>query len=156
MPMNMQRVPNLFLSDGSGKIVTDANGQPVLNRRFFIWWETQIKAVVTTDESSTPMDMALNYAGKSAQMNNITLAAEKNVIEDHSLSIEISKRADESISIFPPDRRRVNEIEMPSTGTVYFGDRHDEGSWRIVRSGTSLVIDRLESGSWVTKQTIAA
>lgn len=41
-------------------------------------------------------------------------------------------------------------------GATYFGDSGTDGSWRIVRSGNDLVIQRRESGSWVTKSTIAA
>lgn len=36
----------------------------------------------------------------------------------------------------------------------YIGDKTTDGSWRFVTSGADLVIQKRESGSWVTKQTI--
>lgn len=38
----------------------------------------------------------------------------------------------------------------------YFGDMDTDGSWRVGRSGTDLIYQRLEAAVWVTKQTIAA
>ena len=43
-----------------------------------------------------------------------------------------------------------------ASGAYHFGDPTANDSWRITRSGTDLVIQRRESGSWVTKSTIAA
>lgn len=48
------------------------------------------------------------------------------------------------------------DAELSSTGSVYFGDPTTNDSWRIVRSGNNLVIQRRESGSYVTKSTISA
>jgi hypothetical protein len=36
----------------------------------------------------------------------------------------------------------------------YTGDSATNGSWRRIQSGSDLVDQRLESGVWVTKQTI--
>ncbi len=46
------------------------------------------------------------------------------------------------------------DVELSSTGAVYFGDPSTNDSWRIVRSGNNLVFERRESGSWVTKSTM--
>ena len=51
---------------------------------------------------------------------------------------------------------QYDEVHSPDTGAVYFGDSETDGSWRITRSGNDLVIQRRESGSWVTKSTISA
>ena len=48
------------------------------------------------------------------------------------------------------------DMEIRSTYSYYLGDQATDGSWRFVRSGNDLVVERRESGSWVTKQTIAA
>ena len=48
------------------------------------------------------------------------------------------------------------DMEIRSTDAYYLGDQATDGSWRFVRSGNDLVVERRESGSWVTKQTIAA
>ena len=47
-------------------------------------------------------------------------------------------------------------VHVRRTGLVYFGDKNTDGSWAIDASGNDLVFKRLESGSWVTKSTIAA
>lgn len=49
-----------------------------------------------------------------------------------------------------------DDVDIPSTKAYYFGDPTTDTSWRITRSGNDLVIQRRESGSWVTKSTIAA
>jgi hypothetical protein len=47
------------------------------------------------------------------------------------------------------------EITTIAAG-FYFGDRATDGSWRIIRSGNNLVVERRESGNYVTKQIISA
>jgi len=47
-------------------------------------------------------------------------------------------------------------IDTSATGAWYLGDPGTDGSWRITRSGTDLVIHRRESAVWTTKQTVAA
>lgn len=51
---------------------------------------------------------------------------------------------------------QVDELHLPTAGIIYFGDDSTNGSWRIVRSGNDLVIQRREADSWVTKSTISA
>jgi hypothetical protein len=47
-------------------------------------------------------------------------------------------------------------LELDSTEAVYLGDAGTDGTWRIIRSGNNLVIERREGGSYVTKSTIVA
>lgn len=54
------------------------------------------------------------------------------------------------------DASVTGALVQAATEYHYFGDTATDGSWRIGRSGTDLVIERLETGSWVTKQTIVA
>lgn len=44
---------------------------------------------------------------------------------------------------------------VASTG-FYIGDETTDGSWRFVPSGTSLKVERRESGSWVEKGEFTA
>ena len=46
------------------------------------------------------------------------------------------------------------DVEIDSTGAFYMGDPTTDGTWRITRSGSNLVIQVRESSSWVTKQTV--
>ena len=75
--------------------------------------------------------------------------------------------APQSMTISKPryKRRFMVDIDMddPSQNqifnlfaTVFGGDHNTNGSWRITPSGNDLVIQRRESGSWVTKSTISA
>lgn len=41
------------------------------------------------------------------------------------------------------------------SGTYYLGAATSDGSWRITTSGNDLVMQRRESGSWVTKSTVS-
>lgn len=50
----------------------------------------------------------------------------------------------------------VASLITPAASYQYFGDTATDGTWRIGRSGSDLVIERRESGSYVTKQTISA
>jgi len=57
----------------------------------------------------------------------------------------------------PNAKLEVNgDTEIVSTGAFYIGDNATDGSWRFIRSGNNLVIERRESGSWVTKSTVSA
>jgi hypothetical protein len=52
---------------------------------------------------------------------------------------------------------RMNaNVETDSATGFYFGDQSTNGTWRIIRSGNDLVIERREAGAYVTKSTIAA
>ena len=48
------------------------------------------------------------------------------------------------------------DLQVGDADAFYFGPAGTDGSWRIVRSGNDLQIERRESGSWVSKSTIAA
>lgn len=50
----------------------------------------------------------------------------------------------------------AGDFAVASTNYHYWGASDTDGSWRMGRSGDNFVIERRESGSWVTKSTIAA
>ncbi len=41
-------------------------------------------------------------------------------------------------------------------GVSHLGDPNADGSWRITVSGTDLLVQRRESGSWTTKSKVGA
>jgi hypothetical protein len=47
-------------------------------------------------------------------------------------------------------------IILQSADFTYYGLPTVDGSWRSGRSGNNFIHQRLESGNWVTKQTISA
>jgi len=51
--------------------------------------------------------------------------------------------------------RVVNaDQQIDSDRAYYLGDKSTDGSWRMIRSSNNLLMQRRESGTWVTKQTI--
>jgi hypothetical protein len=50
----------------------------------------------------------------------------------------------------------AGDMGCGSDKAFYFGDTGTEGSWRIIRDGNNLVMQRRESSVWTTKQTISA
>jgi acetyltransferase-like isoleucine patch superfamily enzyme len=48
------------------------------------------------------------------------------------------------------------DVDVPSNKSFYLGAPATDGTWRITRSGNNLLMERRESGAYVTKQTIAA
>jgi type IV secretory pathway VirB9-like protein len=50
----------------------------------------------------------------------------------------------------------INLSQDPTITGLYFGDQVTDGSWRIVPSGSSLLIQRLEIGVWVEKTSITS
>jgi len=47
-------------------------------------------------------------------------------------------------------------VEDTIAGVVYLGDKETDGSWKLLVSGTTLLVQRLESSAWVTKWTFTA
>lgn len=45
-----------------------------------------------------------------------------------------------------------DELVVADSTAVYFGSPSVNGSYRIVRSGNNLNIERRESGTWVSKE----
>ena len=50
----------------------------------------------------------------------------------------------------------AKDIVLKSTGTIYYGARTTEGSWKKQRSGNDWIYYRYESGTWVEKARITA
>jgi hypothetical protein len=50
--------------------------------------------------------------------------------------------------------KATDAIEIASDKAFNFGDASTNGSWRIVRDGNNLAIQRREAGSWVEKSLI--
>ena len=49
-----------------------------------------------------------------------------------------------------------HDFTIGSTSAFYFGDSTTDGTWKISRNGTDLVIERRESGSYVEKGSFVA
>lgn len=49
-----------------------------------------------------------------------------------------------------------NELILAVDGIIYFGDENTDGTWRLIRSGTSFNVERRESSVWVKKGAFRA
>lgn len=47
-------------------------------------------------------------------------------------------------------------VELDAAEAIYLGDANTDGTWRMIRSGNDLLMQRRESGAYVTKSTISA
>jgi len=47
-------------------------------------------------------------------------------------------------------------VEDTIAGVLYLGEKNTNGSWKLLVSGSDLLVQRLEAGSWVTKWTFTA
>jgi hypothetical protein len=50
----------------------------------------------------------------------------------------------------------AGDVALAADSILLFGADATDGSWRITRSGNDLLIQRFDTNTWTTKQTIAA
>ncbi len=48
----------------------------------------------------------------------------------------------------------AKDIQLKSTGTIFFGDKNTDGTFKLVRSGNDLIIYRRESSIYVEKGSV--
>lgn len=54
------------------------------------------------------------------------------------------------------DLRVEGDQVLDSDKATYLGDKDTDGTWRTLRNGDDLIVQRRESGSYITKQTVSA
>jgi hypothetical protein len=155
----LNRQPNFFLTDSNGMIIYDRNRQPIINKDWWRWFERQVESI-TPDSSFTP-SMSLITSSVSPNREKEVLPAPMMGYKQHEESLpgcpDRSKNSDEPIPLMTQKPCGVRqEVELYSDGIIYLGDCSTDGTWRALRSGSDLIYQRKESGSWVTKQTISA
>lgn len=71
---------------------------------------------------------------------------------------DMSPATDKALSLGTTSKRyKYSFIDNHIAATaVYLGDMTTAGSWRMRISGTDIVFERLEGGSWVQKGTFTA
>jgi hypothetical protein len=80
----------------------------------------------------------------------------KTYVRPVSPDLIVSTEGDVGIGLLDPSSKLDvgGNIEIGSGDAFYFGDPDTDGSWRITRSGSNLIFQRRESGTWVTKDTM--
>lgn len=91
-------------------------------------------------------------ADYDASINTYTVRAYNDDLEFNAgaSSVKLTYEGGDDIWSFKTD------VEIPSTDAYYLGDAATDGTWRFIRSGNDLVIERREAGAYVTKSTISA
>lgn len=101
--------------------------------------------------------MAVNILMKPIQnYNRDKLAEASNLAQVKSYILDLLTVLESDRRLLIATLRKIAgaDFELGSTNAIVFGDPLTNGSWRIIRSGDNLITQRLEAGSWVTKQTI--
>lgn len=55
-----------------------------------------------------------------------------------------------------PEGVEITETDGGNIAGLHLGDHETDGTWRIRADGTSLKLERRESGSYVTKATLSS
>jgi len=114
------------------------------------------------DNADTTKKIAFQASGiTTANVRTITMADADVTLADIALNTthRTSVGSDHTYidqSIKTSDSPTFVDMILGAAGILYFGAAATDGTWRIMRSGNDLVIQRRESGSYVTKSTITA
>jgi hypothetical protein len=76
--------------------------------------------------------------------------------DDDADELSVSYVHSNNDTTFTQVARIYRDGAIATDSGFYIGDKTTDGSWRFVTSGANLIIQKRESGSWVTKQTITA
>jgi hypothetical protein len=112
--------------------------------------------------------MRLDYAGNlgvgtgaalaSARLHVISTTEQMRLGYDATkyASFTVDNSGDMTIAPSGANLAITADVDVPSDKAFYLGAPATDGTWRITRSGNNLLMERRESGAYVTKQTIAA
>jgi len=90
-------------------------------------------------------DILFGQSGAGAtQLNELSDVSLSSPVDDNVLQFDGSEWVNRS------------DVELSSTSAYYLGDSGTDGTWRFVRDGDNLKIERRESNNYVTKTTITA
>jgi hypothetical protein len=68
--------------------------------------------------------------------------------------ITVSKTTVSGDMMLADEYNAISGNTTPADTAFYFGDKYTDGAWRLVRIGTSLVMQRRETGTWVSKMSV--
>jgi hypothetical protein len=97
-------------------------------------------------ENASIVMQGYSTASPTAHVNIALFRADGGVILNHAGDTKFNT-ADDGIEV-------TGDIEIPSDGFMYFGDKTTSGSWRMGISGADFIHQKYNGADWVTKQTI--
>ena len=98
------------------------------------------------------VDDGLYFDGSAYIVENPSMGDPALVFMDVSASDSAEIAYNLSNQTFDTDK----SISVPEDEAFYFGAKDTDSSWRAIRNGDDLAIQRRESGFWVTKRTVLA
>jgi hypothetical protein len=127
----------------------------------------EIQRSLFVDAAATTTALAFDSSGNVGIGTGATVSARLHVIsttEQMRLGYDATKYAsftvdnsgDMTIAPSGANLAITADVDVPSDKAFYLGAPATDGTWRITRSGNNLLMERRESGAYVTKQTIAA
>lgn len=108
----------------------------------------------------SPSESSIGFMPNSQEPYNSNQVIAKNdyveiVSKDNDADeLSVSYIHSNNDNTFTQVARVYRDGAMSTDSGFYIGDKTTDGSWRFVTSGANLVIQKRESGNWVTKQTI--
>jgi len=99
---------------------------------------------LTSNVTVTKSDVGLTNVTNDAQVKKISSNTDNTVMRWENTTGDTP-----NTSLVTIDDN--GSVSIPSAEAFYFGSPTVDGSWRIVRNGNNLNLERRESGSWVNK-----
>ena len=108
-------------------------------------------------DESAPSSRPVSYFVRKEEMESVIdqltaqIAELQDVIERLSSEAVSKKPAILGIQSTGGLQRSGETVNLDAGQFIYFGQPTSNGTWRLYVSGTDIVAERLESGSWVAK-----
>jgi hypothetical protein len=113
---------------------------------------TQVNTIRFPDASGTVM--LSGGSGGTLDVSSVTANAGTYTEMTVSNQISVSKTTVSGDMLLADEYSAITGNTTPADTAFYFGDKDTDGAWRMVRIGTSLVMQRRESGLWVSKMSV--
>ncbi|MBF0451582.1 MAG: hypothetical protein HQK75_12825, partial [Candidatus Magnetomorum sp.] len=93
-------------------------------------------------------------SGGSLDVSSVTANSGTYTELSVSNQITLSKTTVSGDIMLADEYSAITANTTPADTAFYLGDKTTEGAWRMVRIGTSMVFQRLEAGTWVSKMSV--
>jgi hypothetical protein len=113
---------------------------------------TQSNTIRFPDASGTVM--LSGGSGGSLDVSSVTANAGTYTEMTVSNQISVSKTTISGDIMLADEYSAISGNTTPADTALYYGDKDTDGAWRMVRIGESLVMQRRESGVWVSKMSV--
>jgi hypothetical protein len=113
---------------------------------------TQSNTIRFPDASGTVM--LSGGSGGTLDVSSVTANAGTYTEMTVSNQISVSKTTISGDIMLADEYSPISGNTTPADTALYYGDKDTDGAWRMVRIGESLVMQRRESGVWVSKMSV--